>query len=66
LSDYETVVNLIAKTTTTTGLKVSCRLDKKKYPIGKKVSKEEMNSLNLVRDEFHGDWNYSLRPRNKK
>jgi hypothetical protein len=66
LSDYETVVNLIAKTTTTTGLKVSCRLDKRKYPIGKKVSKNEMKSLNLVRDEFHGDWNYSLRPKINK
>ena len=66
LKDYETVVNLIAKTTTTTGLKVSCRLDKKKYAVGKKVSAEEWESINLVRDEFHGDWNYSIRPRNKK
>ncbi len=63
LADYATVVNLISKTTTTTGLKVSCRLDRRRYPIGRKVSDREWGTINLLRDEFHGDWNYTIRPR---
>jgi transposase len=62
LTDYETVVNLIAHTTTTTGLKVSCRLDRRRYPTGRKVSDEEWAKINLHRDDFHGDWNYEIRP----
>ena len=65
LADYATVVNLIAKTTTTTGLKVSCRLDRRRYPVGRKVSAEEWANINLLRDDFHGDWNYTIRPRSK-
>lgn len=63
LTDYETVVNLIAQTTTTTGLKVSCRLDRRKYPVGRRISDEEWEKINLHRDDFHGDWNYEIRPR---
>jgi transposase len=63
LTDYETVVNLIAQTTTTTGLKVSCQLDRRRYPTGRKVSDEEWARINLHRDDFHGDWNYEIRPR---
>ena len=66
LADYATVVNLIAKTTTTTGLKVSCRLDRRRYPTGRKVSDEEWAKINLHRDDFHGDWNYTIRPRRKR
>jgi len=62
LTDYETVVNLIAQTTTTTGLKVSCRLDRRRYPTGRKISDEEWEKINLHRDDFHGDWNYEIRP----
>ena len=62
LTDYETVVNLIAQTTTTTGLKVSCRLDRRRYPTGRKISDEEWDKINLHRDDFHGDWNYEIRP----
>ena len=65
LTDYATVVNLISRTTTTTGLKVSCRLDRRRYPIGRKVSDQEWAKINLRRDDFHGDWNYSIRPRGK-
>ena len=65
LTDYATVVNLIAKTTTTTGLKVCCRLDRRRYPTGRKVSDEEWAKINLHRDDFHGDWNYTIRPRRK-
>lgn len=63
LTDYATVVNLISKTTTSTGLKVSCRLDRRRYPVGLKVSDEEWAKINLLRDDFHGDWNYTIRPR---
>jgi hypothetical protein len=63
LQDYETIVNLIARTTTAKGLKVTCRLDRRKYPVGRKVSDEEMKSVNLKRHKFHGDWNYTIRPR---
>jgi hypothetical protein len=66
LTDYATVVHLIAKTTTTTGLKVSCRLDRRRYPPGRKVSDEEWGQINLHRDDFHGDWNYTIRPRGKR
>jgi hypothetical protein len=62
LRDYETVVHLIAKTTTAKGLKVTCRLDRRKYPTGRKVSKEEMKAINLQPDRFHGEWNYAIRP----
>jgi hypothetical protein len=63
LVDYATVVNLISKTVTTTGLKVSCRLDRRRYPIGRKVSAQEWGTIQLRRDDFHGDWNYTVRPR---
>jgi hypothetical protein len=63
LTDYETVVNLISRTTTTTGLKVTCRLDRRRYPVGRKLSDAEWKSINLLRDEFHGDWNYTIKPR---
>ncbi len=65
LTDYATVVNLISRTTTTTGLKVSCRLDRRRYPIGRTVSDDEWAQINLVRDAFHGDWNYTIRPRRR-
>ena len=63
LVDYATVVNLISKTVTTTGLKVSCRLDRRRYPIGRKVSAKEWGTIQLRRDDFHGDWNYTIHPR---
>jgi hypothetical protein len=62
LRDYETIVNLISRTTTAKGLKVICRLDRRKYPIGRKVSNEEMKRVNVERNKFHGDWNYIIRP----
>ena len=63
LRDYETIVNLISRTATAKGLKVTCRLDRRKYPIGRKVTDEEMQSINLERHKFHGDWNYMIRPK---
>lgn len=63
LRDYETVVKLIAKTTTAKGLTVTCRLDRRRYPAGRKVTKDEMKRINLYRNAFHGEWNYVIRPR---
>jgi Rhodopirellula transposase DDE domain len=62
LRDYETIVNLIASTTTAKGLKVTCRLDRRKYPTGRKVSVEEMKRVNLRPNKFHGEWNYTIEP----
>jgi Rhodopirellula transposase. len=62
LRDYETIVQLIARTTTAKGLKVTCRLDRRQYPTGRKVTDEEMKRVNLKRNKFHGDWNYTIRP----
>jgi len=60
---YETVINLISNTTNRGGLVVRARLDRRRYPIGKKVSAKELRELNIERDDFHGDWNYVIRPR---
>ena len=65
LLDYETVVRLIARTTTAKGLSVTCRLDHRKYPTGRKISDAEMASINLTPDTFHGEWNYVIRPKRK-
>ncbi len=62
LVSHNIVVKLIGSTTTRTGLRVKARLDKRKYPIGIKVSDEEMEAINLTRHKFHGDWNYSIVP----
>ena len=65
LRDDETIVNLIAKTTTAKGLKVTCRLDRRKYPTGRRVTNEEMQRVNLERNKFHGEWNYIIKPTSK-
>lgn len=62
LTDYETIVRLIASTTTATGLQVTCKLDRRKYPVGKKISDAEMQAIRIVKDKFHGEWNYTIRP----
>jgi hypothetical protein len=63
LRDYETIVNLIAATTTAKGLKVTCRLDRRRYPAGRRVSDEEFATVNLTPHEFYGEWNYRIQPR---
>jgi transposase len=62
LVSHEVVVNLIAATTTETGLKVACELDRNSYPPGIKVSKEDMAGISLRKDKFHGEWNYTILP----
>jgi hypothetical protein len=57
------VVELIASTTTKTGLTVRCELDTRTYPKGIKVSEQEMASLNIKGDAFHPEWNYTISPR---
>jgi hypothetical protein len=63
LISRETVVELIASTTTNTGLTVRCELDTRDYPKGIKVSDEEMMTLNIKGDKFHPEWNYTISPR---
>ena len=62
LTDYQTIVNLIASTKTDTGLVVKARLDSKQYKRGIKVSKDEMKKLRVKVHRFHGEWNYTIRP----
>jgi hypothetical protein len=63
LVSHEAVVALIANTTTTKGLRVKARLDRKRYPLGKKVPRKVMRSLTVNPARFHGDWNYRIVPR---
>ena len=63
LTSRETVVDLIASTTTRTGLTVRCELDTRDYPKGIKVSDAEMMALNIKGDAFHPEWNYTISPR---
>lgn len=66
LMDYETVVNLISRTTTRTGLKVTCRLDRRRYPTKQQVTDEEWASIDLRKERFHGEWNYTIFPKLKR
>jgi hypothetical protein len=63
LRTFETIVDLIGKTRTAAGLRVRAKLDKRKYPTGEVTTNAQMHALSLLRNEFHGDWNYELRPR---
>lgn len=62
LLSREVVVNLIGNTTTKTGLNIQAKLDENSYPIGQKISDDELSHVNLIRDRFHGNWNYSILP----
>jgi hypothetical protein len=63
LTSHEVIVNLIANTTTATGLKVHCRLDTAEYPTGVVVSDEQLKQVQIERNQFHPEWNYRVRPR---
>jgi hypothetical protein len=63
LVSLQTIVNLIASTTTTTGLVVQAALDTNVYKTGIKISDEEMSKLRLIPCAFHGEWNYTIAPR---
>lgn len=62
LLSYEIIVNLIASTKTKKGLDVVCELNINEYEIGIVVTDEELHSINLSKDEFHGEWNYKISP----
>lgn len=62
LIDLVTVVNLVGNTRTNAGLKVCCEIDENTYKTGIKISDEELDKLNIVKDEFHGEWNYTIKP----
>jgi transposase len=66
LRTFETVVDLIANTSTTAGLHVEAKLDSRKYRTGIEITKAQMSSLALRRHAFHGEWNYDLQPRELK
>jgi transposase len=62
LTDYQTIVELIGSTKTSTGLEVRCQLDTGLYPKGIKISDKAMKELNISRHAFHGEWNYTISP----
>jgi hypothetical protein len=62
LVSHQAIVQLIAATTTDTGLKVRSEIDRNTYPAGVKVTDDEMDAINILRHQFHGDWNYTIRP----
>ena len=66
LVSYRVIVDLISATTTETGLTVRCDLDTSTYPKGIVVTDQEMSQINMLPDDFHGEWNYTLRPCNEQ
>ena len=66
LETFETIVNLIENTTSSTGLNVGCALDPHIYETGIKVSDEDLSSIHIIRDSFHGEWNYIILPERLK
>lgn len=65
LVSFETIISLIGSTKTKKGLHVECQLDTKEYKKGIKVTNKEMSTLNWKKDDFHGEWNYTIAPNNK-
>jgi transposase len=66
LLDSVTIVNLIGNTRTNAGLKVCCEIDENLYPTGITVSEVDMQKLNIERDQFHGEWNYTISPQKEQ
>lgn len=66
LVSLEVIVNLIASTTTDTGLVVKCKPDMNEYECGIKVSDEELAKVNLKGNDFHPEWNYVVSPKLNK
>ena len=62
LVSHQVIVQLIGSTTTDTGLEVRCEIDGNLYPMGIKVTDQEMEAINIARNEFHGEWNYTISP----
>lgn len=64
LTSFETILNLISSTKTKTGLKVNAEIDLNKYPTGIKVTDAQLRMIDISRNEFHGEWNYTIHPQN--
>jgi hypothetical protein len=62
LVTHQVIVELIAATTTRTGLQVHSRLDERHYPTGRRVSEQQIANVNLEPDSWYGEWNYTIRP----
>lgn len=62
LVSHEVIVNLIASTTTRTGLKIEAEMDRNLYPKGLRVTDEELEKINMQKADFHGEWNYTILP----
>lgn len=63
LVSREVVVNLIGHTTTETGLAIRSELDENRYPTGREITAQQMESLSMKQEKFHGEWNYTIQPR---
>jgi hypothetical protein len=63
LVSLETVIELLSHTSTKEGLTVSAMVDQNTYPTGIKVTDEELKQINIIPDAFHGEWNYTIKPR---
>ena len=63
LVSLETIINLIGATTTRSGLEVYARLDQGSYPDKIKITDTELNAVNLHGDQFHPEWNYTIKPK---
>jgi transposase len=66
LVSYQVVVSLIAHTSTTGGLKVNARLDRRHYPTGIKVTEDDLAAVHITPAKFHGNWNYTIAPTGAK
>ena len=65
LVTLKTIINLIGSTKTKKGLKVKAVHDENEYKKGISITNEEMEAINIIKDDFHGEWNYKISPRNK-
>jgi hypothetical protein len=63
LIDIMAVIKLIGSATTQTGLEIVCRASYENYPLAEKVSNKDLHSINITRNDFHGEWNYIISPR---
>jgi hypothetical protein len=64
LTSLETIIELLSHTTTKEGLKVTAMIDQNKYPTKIKVTDAQLATINIVRNSFHGEWNYTIKPQN--
>lgn len=62
LTSIQIIVDLIGATKTVKGLKVRAKIDNNEYETGKKITDEELGKINILKSEFHGEWNYTIRP----